>query len=60
MSKGIFVNDLEVDQWLSQSIKHVTLDLQVVSLSPMVGIEITLKKKKKSGKSKQNLKETQR
>ena len=30
--------------WLAQSVKHVALDLGVVSLSPMFCIEITLKK----------------
>jgi len=32
--------------WLAQSVKHVTLDLGVVSLSPTLGVEFTLKKKK--------------
>ena len=27
--------------WLAQSIEHVILDLVVVSLSPMLGVEIT-------------------
>ena len=26
---------------LAQSVKHATLDLQVVSLSPLLGVEIT-------------------
>lgn len=30
--------------WLDQLVEHETLDFRVVSLSPMVGIEITLKK----------------
>ena len=30
--------------WLAQSVKHVTLDLRVVSSSPMLGIELTFKK----------------
>lgn len=30
--------------WLAQSGDPVTLDLEVVSLSPMLGVEITLKK----------------
>jgi len=29
---------------LGQSVEHVTLDLGVMSLSPMLGIEFTLKK----------------
>jgi len=33
--------------WQAQSVEHLTLDLGVVSLSPRVGVEITLKKKKK-------------
>lgn len=32
--------------WLSQSVERVTLDLWIVSSSPIVGVEITLKKKK--------------
>ena len=27
--------------WLAQSVKHVTLDLRVVRLSPKLGVEIT-------------------
>ena len=27
--------------WLAQSLEHATLDLRVVSLSPMLGVEIT-------------------
>ena len=27
--------------WLAQSVDHVTLNLGVVSLSPMLGVEIT-------------------
>ena len=30
--------------WLAQSVEHVTFDLKVVSLSPTLGVEITLKK----------------
>ena len=30
--------------WLAQSVEHVTLDLKVVSTSPLLGVEITLKK----------------
>ena len=30
--------------WLAQSVEHVTIDLQVVSSSPMLDTEITLKK----------------
>ena len=30
--------------WIAQSVEHVTLDLGVMSLSPMLGIELTLKK----------------
>ena len=29
--------------WLAQSMEHVTLDLKARSLSPMLGMEITLK-----------------
>ena len=29
--------------WLAQSVEHVTLDLEVVGSSPMLGVEITLK-----------------
>ena len=32
--------------WLAQLVEHVTLDLQVVNSSPMLNIELTLKKKK--------------
>ena len=35
------------DAWLAQSIKHATLDLKVVSLSPVLNIEIKILKKKK-------------
>ena len=31
--------------WLAQSVKHVTLDLGVVSSSPTLGMEPTKKKK---------------
>ena len=31
--------------WLAQSVEHVTLDLEVVSSSPTLGIEITFKKR---------------
>ena len=31
---------------VTQSEEHVTLDLRVVSLSPMLGVEVTKKKKK--------------
>lgn len=27
--------------WLAQVVKHVTLDLRIMSLSPMVGVEVT-------------------
>ena len=30
--------------WLAQSVEHATLDLGIVSLSPTLGVEITLKK----------------
>lgn len=33
--------------WLAESIDHVILDLKVMSLSPILGVEPTLKKKKK-------------
>ena len=32
--------------WLAQSIEHATLDLEVVNLSPALGIKITKKKNK--------------
>lgn len=31
--------------WLAQSAEHVTLGLRVVDSSPIMGVEITLKKK---------------
>ena len=33
--------------WLAQLVEHATLDLRVMSSSPTVHIEFTLKKKKK-------------
>ena len=33
--------------WLAQSVEHATLDLSVVSSSPKLGAEPTLKEKKK-------------
>lgn len=36
--------------WLVRWVRHGTLDLQVVSLSPTLGIEISLKRKKKRKK----------
>ena len=27
--------------WLAQSVEHATLDLGILSLSPMLGVEIT-------------------
>ena len=33
--------------WLAQSLEHATLDLRVMSSSPMLVIEVTLKKKKR-------------
>ena len=30
--------------WLAQLVEHVTLDLGVVSSSPMLGVEVTLQK----------------
>ena len=36
-SKNTFIRGM----WLAQLVEHVTLDLGVVSLSPMLGIEIT-------------------
>ena len=32
--------------WLAQSVEHATLDLGVMHSSAMLGVEITLKKKK--------------
>ena len=31
--------------WLAQLVEHATLDLEIRSLSPVLGVEITLKKK---------------
>jgi len=31
--------------WLAPLVKHATLDLGVMSSSPMLGVELTLKKK---------------
>jgi len=33
--------------WLAQSVDHATLDLKVMSLSPTLGVEPTLKNKSK-------------
>ena len=33
--------------WLVQLVEHMTLDFRVVSPSPMLGVELTLKKKTK-------------
>ena len=33
--------------WLAQSGEHAALDLWVMSLSPTLGVELTLKKKKR-------------
>jgi len=33
------------DAWLAQSVEHATLDLGVMSSSPTLGTELTLKKK---------------
>ena len=32
------------DTWLAHSVEHVILDLRVVSSSPALGVELTLKK----------------
>ena len=37
----IFKNYKTKATWLAQSVEHATLDLEVVSLSPTLGIEIT-------------------
>lgn len=29
--------------WLARSVEHLTLDIELVSLSPMLGVEMTLK-----------------
>lgn len=31
------------DSWLAQLVEHVTLDFRVMGLSPMLGVEFTLK-----------------
>ena len=36
-----FKNRQNRGTWLAQLVEHVTLDLRVVSSSPMVGVEIT-------------------
>ena len=38
--------------WLAQSVERVTLDLRIVSLSPMLGVEVTLKISKNLKKRK--------
>ena len=45
--KLIFTYNYNVELWLAQSVEHVTLDLEVIGLSPTLGVEPTLKKKKK-------------
>jgi len=35
--------------WLAESIECATLDLGVVSLSPTLGVDLTLKKRKADG-----------
>ena len=32
------------DTWLAQSVEHMTLDLETVGSSPMLGVEFTQKK----------------
>ena len=39
------------DTWLAQLVEHATLDLRVVSLSPVLGIELTKKENKKTIKT---------
>ena len=41
--------------WLAQLVQHMPLDLRVVSLSPMVGVEITGGKKRKEMRGKKLL-----
>lgn len=36
------------DTRLTQSVEHETLEIGIMSSSPLVGVEITLKKKKKT------------
>lgn len=38
--------DLKRGGWLAQPLEHVTLELRVVSLSPILGVELTLNKQK--------------
>ena len=42
----VFRND-SWGTWLAQLVEHMTFDLGVVSSSPVLGIEITLKNEKK-------------
>ena len=46
-SKTFFNNPLNRGTWLAQSEERVTLDSGVVSSSPTLGVEITLKKKER-------------
>ena len=41
MDISICKNSLNHGAWLAQSVEHVTLDLRVISLDPMLGVEIT-------------------
>lgn len=43
--------------WLAQAMEHATLDLWVISWSPMLGVEITLKKKKKENEERRGMKD---
>ena len=42
-SAAAFKNFMTKSAWLAQSVERVILDLGVVSSSPMLGIELTLK-----------------
>ena len=42
------------DTWLAWSVEHVTVDFRVMSSSPTLGLELTLKKKRKERNKKRN------
>ena len=48
------------DTKLAQSLKHTTLDLRVMSSSPRLGVELTLKKKKKLNKIRHSMEQRKR
>lgn len=42
----LFHNQTSWSAWFAPSVEHVTLDLRIVSLSPMFGVEIKKNKNK--------------